>query len=93
MRKIGWMPRSSEDETSEPIGKLQAAENSIFASRWERFTPYIADALLQCVSGRHPSSCDFMPSKEYWGTLADVSVCSEGCYRYQNRSVQVCPKP
>ena len=46
----GRMPRSSEDETSEPIGKLQAAENSIFASRWERFTPYIADALLQCVS-------------------------------------------
>ncbi|CAE7348011.1 NIP1-1 [Symbiodinium necroappetens] len=37
------MPRSSEDETSEPIGKLQAAENSIFASRWERFTPYIAE--------------------------------------------------
>mmetsp|Transcript_117003 Transcript_117003/g.164437 ORF Transcript_117003/g.164437 Transcript_117003/m.164437 type:complete len:517 (+) Transcript_117003:64-1614(+) len=36
-------PLSSEDETSEPIGKLQAAENSIFASRWERFTPYIAE--------------------------------------------------
>ncbi|CAE7358871.1 NIP1-1 [Symbiodinium natans] len=36
-------PLSSEDETQEPIGKLQAADNSVFASRWELFTPYIAE--------------------------------------------------
>ena len=27
----------------EPIAKLQAAESSVFASRWEQFTPYIAE--------------------------------------------------
>mmetsp|Transcript_55089 Transcript_55089/g.103284 ORF Transcript_55089/g.103284 Transcript_55089/m.103284 type:complete len:515 (+) Transcript_55089:77-1621(+) len=36
-------PVSSEDEVQEPLGKLQAAENSVFASRWELLTPYFAE--------------------------------------------------
>lgn len=31
----------------EPISKLQAAESSVFASRWEQFTPYIAETWLK----------------------------------------------
>jgi len=34
---------STPDAQEEPIAKLQAAESSVFASRWEQFTPYIGE--------------------------------------------------
>lgn len=37
------MTSSAEQTVEEPISKLQAAESSVFASRWEQFTPYIAE--------------------------------------------------
>lgn len=37
------MTSLSEAPEEEPIAKLQAAESSVFASRWEQFTPYIAE--------------------------------------------------